>query len=125
MSACRHLKALQERSRLSTPDLHAVSQSMCVSLHARSVAALRVTRTQGPRPALPYEQTRTEHQFFDYPEKCVHMAAQERQDAATRALIGLLVHSAADGFAVGASSVSTSASLSFLVAVAMVLHKVA
>ncbi len=38
--------------------------------------------------------------------------------------MGLLVHSAADGFAVGASSVSTSASLSFLVAVAMVLHKV-
>lgn len=38
--------------------------------------------------------------------------------------MGLLVHSAADGFAVGASSVSTSASLSFLVAMAMVLHKV-
>lgn len=38
--------------------------------------------------------------------------------------MGLLVHSAADGFAVGASSVSTSATLSFLVAVAMVLHKV-
>ncbi len=49
---------------------------------------------------------------------------QGKQDAANRALIGLLVHSAADGFAVGASSVSTSASLSFLVAVAMVLHKV-
>ena len=51
-------------------------------------------------------------------------AEQGKQDAASRALIGLLVHSAADGFAVGASSVSTSASLSFLVAVAMVLHKV-
>ena len=51
-------------------------------------------------------------------------AVQGKQDAANRALIGLLVHSAADGFAVGASSVSTSASLSFLVAVAMVLHKV-
>ena len=49
---------------------------------------------------------------------------QGRQDAASRAFIGLLVHSAADGFAVGASSVSESASLSFLVAVAMVLHKV-
>ena len=51
-------------------------------------------------------------------------AVQGKQDAANRALIGLLVHSAADGFAVGASSLSTSASLSFLVAVAMVLHKV-
>ena len=49
---------------------------------------------------------------------------QGRQDAASRAFIGLLVHSAADGFAVGASSMSDSASLSFLVAVAMVLHKV-
>ena len=49
---------------------------------------------------------------------------QGKQDAASRAFIGLLVHSAADGFAVGASSVSDSASLSFLVAVAMVLHKV-
>lgn len=48
---------------------------------------------------------------------------QGRQDAAGRALVGLLVHSAADGFAVGASSVSSSASLPLLVAVAMVLHK--
>ena len=48
---------------------------------------------------------------------------QGRQDAAGRALVGLLVHSAADGFAVGASSVSSSASLPFLVALAMVLHK--
>lgn len=48
---------------------------------------------------------------------------QGKQDAAGRALVGLLVHSAADGFAVGASSVSSSASLPFLVAVAMVLHK--
>ena len=49
---------------------------------------------------------------------------QGRSEAAGRALVGLLVHSAADGFAVGASAVSDSASLSFLVAVAMVLHKV-
>jgi zinc transporter 9 len=49
---------------------------------------------------------------------------QGQSEAASRALVGLLVHSVADGFAVGASSVSTSASLSFLVAVAMVLHKV-
>jgi zinc transporter ZupT len=48
---------------------------------------------------------------------------QGKTDAASRAFFGLLVHSAADGFAVGASSVSSSASLSFLVAVAMVLHK--
>ena len=49
---------------------------------------------------------------------------QAHSEAAGRALVGLLVHSAADGFAVGASAVSTSSSLSFLVAVAMVLHKV-
>ncbi len=49
---------------------------------------------------------------------------QARSEAAARALVGLLVHSAADGFAVGASAVSPSSSLSFLVAVAMVLHKV-
>ncbi|BDA49754.1 Zinc transporter ZIP9 [Coccomyxa sp. Obi] len=57
------------------------------------------------------------------PEDDRTCAQKAQSEAASRALVGLLVHSAADGFAVGASSVSTSASLSFLVAVAMVLHK--
>lgn len=44
-------------------------------------------------------------------------------DGASRALVGLLVHSAADGFAVGAACIGGSAALSSAVALAMVLHK--
>eukprot|EP00884_Botryococcus_braunii_P023110 jgi/Botrbrau1/9483/Bobra.0252s0101.1 len=44
-------------------------------------------------------------------------------DAAFRALVGLLIHCAADGLAVGAASLSSSTSLSFSVAMAMALHK--
>ncbi|KAK9838586.1 hypothetical protein WJX84_003387 [Apatococcus fuscideae] len=47
-----------------------------------------------------------------------------RSDEATRALIGLIIHSAADGLAVGASSLSTDTQLTSLIALAMVLHKV-
>ncbi|KAK9825650.1 hypothetical protein WJX81_005153 [Elliptochloris bilobata] len=48
---------------------------------------------------------------------------QGKMDGASRALVGLLVHSAADGFAVGAACVGGSSALSSAVALAMVLHK--
>ncbi|KAK9904719.1 hypothetical protein WJX75_001223 [Coccomyxa subellipsoidea] len=66
---------------------------------------------------------RHSHLSDEDPEEDTIAAQKGQSEAASRALVGLLVHSVADGFAVGASSVSTSASLSFLVAVAMVLHK--
>lgn len=50
-------------------------------------------------------------------------AVQGKVDGAGRAFVGLLVHSAADGFAVGAACVGGSSALSSAVALAMVLHK--
>jgi zinc transporter ZupT len=44
-------------------------------------------------------------------------------DPARQAYIGLLVHSLADGLAVGAASLSTNLAVTFTVASAMVLHK--
>jgi len=44
-------------------------------------------------------------------------------DPAQRALIGLVIHSAADGFAVGTATTSDNAMLSAMVGLAMVLHK--
>lgn len=49
--------------------------------------------------------------------------AQGKSDGASRAFVGLLVHSAADGFAVGAACVGGSSALSGAIALAMVLHK--
>jgi hypothetical protein len=48
---------------------------------------------------------------------------QGKSDGASRAFVGLLVHSAADGFAVGAACVGGSSALSGAIALAMVLHK--
>jgi zinc transporter ZupT len=44
-------------------------------------------------------------------------------DQARQAYIGLLIHSVADGLAVGAASLSTNLAVSFTVAAAMVMHK--
>ncbi|KAK9806802.1 hypothetical protein WJX72_003345 [[Myrmecia] bisecta] len=44
-------------------------------------------------------------------------------DVAFRALLGLIVHSASDGFAIGAASVSHNVKLETMIAIAMVLHK--
>lgn len=52
-----------------------------------------------------------------------HVWTKTGSDSASRAFVGLLVHSAADGFAVGAASRSSSSSLGLTIAVAMVLHK--
>lgn len=52
-----------------------------------------------------------------------HVWTKTRSDPAARAFVGLLVHSAADGFAVGAATRSDSSSLGITIAVAMVLHK--
>lgn len=52
-----------------------------------------------------------------------HVWTKTGSDSAARAFVGLLVHSAADGFAVGAASRSDSSSLGLTIAVAMVLHK--
>jgi len=53
----------------------------------------------------------------------VARSPQGKSDGASRAFVGLLVHSAADGFAVGAACVGGSSALSGAIALAMVLHK--
>lgn len=52
-----------------------------------------------------------------------HVWTKAGSDPAARAFVGLLVHSAADGFAVGAATRSDSSALGITIAVAMVLHK--
>ncbi|KAL3134435.1 hypothetical protein ABBQ38_006493 [Trebouxia sp. C0009 RCD-2024] len=52
-----------------------------------------------------------------------HVLTKTASDPAARAYIGLMVHSAADGFAVGAATRSDSSALGVTIAIAMVLHK--
>lgn len=55
--------------------------------------------------------------------ECVPDSAHQRVRKGNSALVGLVVHAAADGLAVGAASMSPSTRLALLVGVAMVLHK--